>query len=1163
LPNIAEALFECGLTPGGAADAEEFYDNEEDDMFGNYSLLYDEVESYSRMMIQGEYLDNYLSWEITDALGYQLPIEEDDFNTMFIQFEDAFYLFAVNSCSTYHLEIEQIPAIDVRFRVNSGIDANFVWVDSQDEYEYNEDASYAGLIEAESERIYFSFDDSDGFFDDHFLPGEVNIYRLQPAPDSNWHVPSTQTPTLFSAYTQASNDDTIFVYQDLEESLAVGARSVVFMGIGSPSPIITSDAYETFHVGPPNEVQFINLRLQNHDANRNIITNEGELVLIDCSFDGSLAGGITGVVNNHHLSAYRTDFLYCENGIIGHGEELNLFGCEIKASEYIPGYTAILCEDVPNHHDKQIILDHDPDTKRECVIRHYDTALDILCADQTDVTEVIIRNTRLLRDDDNDCVVLINSVQGHQIDALIDNCLLHVGFGSRVEGLDELTISQSTLLEHPDYLSGSQYTIDSSIMPDSESSPNYSSATISRCFFQGDGDPGFVDPDNGDYCLRWDSPCLDAGDPSLEFRDQDHTPSDIGYNKVYRHVDLVNDVADYTQLEKGVYYATDEVYAASGFVLPSGSTLLLGPDVDLTIYVSVTDVFIGDQEDTERTVVTFYNPSPDPSQQHIPPGISRGDLSIGGTTMPPEGDRVFLNHVVYIESEADLELTDVFVEINDLRFCLDCSDPNPDLSTMKGCLHIGDRSTGTIQNSVFRGSELGAQVFVSNADVEFSSCEFLDYINTGLLLLDYGHNVDYGLHDLTFVGANDCVVGITSINSGFRLTQSVIEDHTSYGMNGSFSWFDMHREAHNDITGNSFPDYDDGQIYLFESNCQLDCGTNRISSDGSGDFQLIRDPSGLIQESTDVSYNDWGVDVSDPSNPRLLPTCWGVLYWEPLYNWGEIPPFDCVVPNIPAELFALGNWQEINGDTQAAILTYKYIMVTYPTDDYASRAAFRLKYISGKGYDEGMTVKAEYEEALVAIGDQNPDLTYFLEGSYWVLYGKLVNKEEALDALQNLIDQSNEDDARTYYELRYAYLVGWDGSGGSFSEADPLVVCQRVQTELARQSVYIEQALEICGLSTGESPSIPELPREFYLGQNYPNPFNSSTTIVYSVPNNCELTLTVYNAIGQQVTLLAEGLHTAGNYSLVYDCSDLASGLYFCRLHTEDFTKTKKMMLIK
>jgi len=97
-------------------------------------------------------------------------------------------------------------------------------------------------------------------------------------------------------------------------------------------------------------------------------------------------------------------------------------------------------------------------------------------------------------------------------------------------------------------------------------------------------------------------------------------------------------------------------------------------------------------------------------------------------------------------------------------------------------------------------------------------------------------------------------------------------------------------------------------------------------------------------------------------------------------------------------------------------------------------------------------------------------------------------------------------------------------------------------------------------VTTESSSSDSELPTEFKFEQAYPNPFNPSTTIRVALPQTSDLTVTVYNVMGQQVAELANGRFNAGTHTFTFDASDLASGLYFVRAtvpgHLEEVQKT-------
>ncbi len=86
---------------------------------------------------------------------------------------------------------------------------------------------------------------------------------------------------------------------------------------------------------------------------------------------------------------------------------------------------------------------------------------------------------------------------------------------------------------------------------------------------------------------------------------------------------------------------------------------------------------------------------------------------------------------------------------------------------------------------------------------------------------------------------------------------------------------------------------------------------------------------------------------------------------------------------------------------------------------------------------------------------------------------------------------------------------------------------------------------------------------KFTLHQNYPNPFNPITVIRYQLSNNSEVTLKVYDVLGNEVATLVNEYKTAGGYEAEFDASNLPSGTYFYRLQAGEYTETKKLILIK
>jgi flagellar hook assembly protein FlgD len=89
------------------------------------------------------------------------------------------------------------------------------------------------------------------------------------------------------------------------------------------------------------------------------------------------------------------------------------------------------------------------------------------------------------------------------------------------------------------------------------------------------------------------------------------------------------------------------------------------------------------------------------------------------------------------------------------------------------------------------------------------------------------------------------------------------------------------------------------------------------------------------------------------------------------------------------------------------------------------------------------------------------------------------------------------------------------------------------------------------------------VPTEFSLSQNYPNPFNPTTQIVFSLSATVRATLKVYDMLGREIVTLVDEERNPGRYTVQWDASKVASGVYFYRLIVGDFVQTRKLVLIK
>jgi len=90
-----------------------------------------------------------------------------------------------------------------------------------------------------------------------------------------------------------------------------------------------------------------------------------------------------------------------------------------------------------------------------------------------------------------------------------------------------------------------------------------------------------------------------------------------------------------------------------------------------------------------------------------------------------------------------------------------------------------------------------------------------------------------------------------------------------------------------------------------------------------------------------------------------------------------------------------------------------------------------------------------------------------------------------------------------------------------------------------------------------------DLPSEFALLSNYPNPFNASTVISYQLPVASSVKLEVYNLLGEKVAILVDSEQEAGYKSVIWEASEVSSGLYFYGLTAGDYTETNRMVLVR
>ena len=112
------------------------------------------------------------------------------------------------------------------------------------------------------------------------------------------------------------------------------------------------------------------------------------------------------------------------------------------------------------------------------------------------------------------------------------------------------------------------------------------------------------------------------------------------------------------------------------------------------------------------------------------------------------------------------------------------------------------------------------------------------------------------------------------------------------------------------------------------------------------------------------------------------------------------------------------------------------------------------------------------------------------------------------------------------------------------------------------QTIHIVEGSGVIGIGNNGT----DVPEGFSLHQNYPNPFNPATKIKFSIPQDLgdkNISLTIFDVLGNEVSKLAEGKLTAGDHEIEWNAENMPSGVYFYKLENSAFSLTKKMIVLK
>jgi len=424
-----------------------------------------------------------------------------------------------------------------------------------------------------------------------------------------------------------------------------------------------------------------------------------------------------------------------------------------------------------------------------------------------------------------------------------------------------------------------------------------------------------------------------------------------------------------------------------------------------------------------------------------------------------------------------------------------------------------------------------------------------------------------GVHDGVAIDESDSIVFHWTVNeietTGSMTPVNVLPDGNglyAYDITGPFNVGD---EIEYWITATSNEGFPTESIHLsFEikepehPNAEL-----LIVADREVAEQAQADLYRTVADELGVTYEFWNTDLEQGIDSSIINAGWSNII---VYGWGT--------ETIPV----------VSGETDpgyASFLDNGGSLVLADQDWYFSHGLHHeLQFSSGDfAYDYfgiGSAINDLYNNEGISIADTafigfaatemdmpftaNP---FTLRHS---IYGTSNWSDPLIPFLGNALFRGANDSLiyGTFYEsatFKTAYFSFMPDAAVDTSEESNLTYLQFAE--------FFSGVLQWLGVPT-DIDNMLHLPTEFKLAQNHPNPFNPTTHVSFELPVSSHITLYVYNIRGQKVIELINNNYDAGRYSVEWDGRDgnglsVDSGLYFCRLVSDDFRATNKMLLLK
>lgn len=677
---------------------------------------------------------------------------------------------------------------------------------------------------------------------------------------------------------------------------------------------------------------------------------------------------------------------------------------------------------------------------------------------------------------------------------------------------------------------------------------------------------GYVNSNDGDFRLKWNSIAVDNGDPSLS--DYDMTKSDIGWSPVYAENEISG---NHTISERGWYKLVgDATISGTDTVIPEGTTIRN----DDAHYLHIRDtnssngynITIGDPDGARTAIV----------------GSPEGGITVfGSTATAPALANTAFNGVLFNQASTfgngcGLWFTYCNVDLNgangNVKFA------NVDHTEMV----FDEICLGQFRNFNFDTVQVkGTTKGIGCIDVQYSDVDILNIVFdpiTGGNDPWYWKVMHYGTvpGNPTHIIAN-CAFDATD-NELWNVPLMISEVpemnlHHNTFENVQYGAISMATTQliMNNGAANSFYKYENSQYDTCAiirdwslGTTDLKCGYNSFIDEdiNQGNMYIV---SGCASD--DWSNNFWGTDCdTDVSPAGHIPQC--VQTYSPWLSTCPTLFTPCDGQDDESELYALGEEADSLYNYESALSYWFELLTGYPESKYCTGVTSSIKAIgllTEYGAETYGQIRTDLEDAAGKSASVDELLSVYQVCSAWCVEGYYGDREEAIALLDSLYEEKELDkDMKMLISAALAEIDTYppQGQGSAMNPRVEMARLIRRQERLHDLYRVLVPSMSAKPLATQAVPVV-QVPTRFGITSCHPNPFNPVTMIEVEVLQEDPLTLEIYNVMGQRVEVLHQGTLTVGLHQFQWNAEARSSGLYIVQARQGTRTDNAKIMLVR